>query len=112
MIIDRIKISAYNAEEWLLDRLLRHNSNPHDIRAMLRSFAELAGEICATTSGVTLTLDAPEIPLNRRSASAMRRGPEHDWRHLPRHHFPAFRSPTLSQCTLPRSPLDLSCRDI
>jgi hypothetical protein len=27
-IIDRVKVTAYNAEEWLLDLLLRHYPNP------------------------------------------------------------------------------------
>ena len=31
-IIDRIKITAYNAEEWLLDSLVRYYAEPHDIR--------------------------------------------------------------------------------
>jgi len=31
-IIDRIKITAYNAEEWLLERLIPHYDNPHDVR--------------------------------------------------------------------------------
>src|SRR6266540_1900190 len=35
-IVDRIKISAYNAEEWLLDRLIRHYPNPDDVRDLLR----------------------------------------------------------------------------
>lgn len=39
-IIDRVKLTAYNAEEWVLDRLLLHYPNPHDIRALLRSFVE------------------------------------------------------------------------
>ncbi|TMC76395.1 MAG: hypothetical protein E6J08_14595, partial [Chloroflexi bacterium] len=28
-IVDRVKISAYNAEEWMLDRLIGHYPNPH-----------------------------------------------------------------------------------
>ncbi len=31
-IIDRVKVTAYNAEEWLLDRLVQHYRNPHDVR--------------------------------------------------------------------------------
>ena len=66
-IIDRIKMTAYNAEEWLLELLVRHYSNPHDVRALLRSFAELAGEIRTTPTGVVITLDAPDLPLHRQA---------------------------------------------
>jgi hypothetical protein len=66
-IIDRIKMTAYNAEEWLLELLAQHYTNPHDVRALLRSFAELAGEIRSTPTSVIITLDAPDIPLHRRA---------------------------------------------
>jgi hypothetical protein len=66
-IVDRIKITAYNAEEWLLDLLVRHYPNPHDVRALLRSFAELAGEISTIPTGVVITLDAPDLPLHRQA---------------------------------------------
>jgi len=66
-IIDRIKITAYNAEEWMLDRLVRHYPNPHDARALLRSFADLSGELRTTPGRVVITLDAPDIPLHRRA---------------------------------------------
>ena len=66
-IIDRIKLTAYNAEEWLLDLLVRHYPNPHDGRDLLRSFAQLAGEIRSTGSGVRITLDPPDLPLHRRA---------------------------------------------
>jgi hypothetical protein len=64
-IIDRIKIAAYNAEEWLLELLGRHYPNPHDARALLRSFARLAGHLRASAAGVVVTLDSPDIPLHR-----------------------------------------------
>jgi hypothetical protein len=66
-IIDRVKITAYNAEEWLLDRLLPHYANPNDVRALLRSFAELSGQLRTTSEGVTITLDPPDTPLHRRA---------------------------------------------
>jgi len=66
-IIDRIKITAYNAEEWLLDLLVRHYPNTHDVRALLRSFAHLGGELRTTPTGVIITLDAPDLPLHRRA---------------------------------------------
>jgi hypothetical protein len=66
-IVDRIKLSAYNAEEWLLDRLINHYPNPHDVRDLLRSFAELSGEIDTTDDGVIVTLDPPDTPMHRRA---------------------------------------------
>ena len=66
-IVDRIKISAYNAEEWLLDRLICHYPNPHDVRDLLRSFAELSGRIDTTDNGVIVTLDPPDTPIHRRA---------------------------------------------
>jgi hypothetical protein len=66
-IIDRIKMTAYNAEEWLLELLVRHYPNPHDVRDLLRSFAQLSGELRTTAQGVVITLDAPDLPLHRRA---------------------------------------------
>ncbi len=66
-IVDRIKISAYNAEEWLLDRLIAHYPNPHDVRDLLRSFAELSGQIRTTDHAVVVTLDPPDTPIHRRA---------------------------------------------
>jgi transposase len=76
-IVDRVKISAYNAEEWLLDRLICHYPNPHDVRDLLRSFAELSGTIDTTietdddtnawATGVVVTLDPPDTPIHRRA---------------------------------------------
>jgi hypothetical protein len=64
-IIDRIKITAYNAEEWLLERLIPHYDNPHDVRDLLRSFAQLSGEIKTTGRAVTINLDPPDLPRHR-----------------------------------------------
>jgi transposase len=66
-IIDRVKITAYNAEEWLLDRLVRHYPNRHDVRDLQRSFAALSGEIDTTDQGVIVTLDPPDTPAHRRA---------------------------------------------
>jgi hypothetical protein len=66
-IIDRIKIAAYNAEEWLLDRLVLHYSNGHDVRDLLRAFAELSGTIETTPTGVMVSLDPPDTPLHRQA---------------------------------------------
>jgi transposase len=70
-LLDRIKITAYNAEEWMLDRLQRHYTNPNDIRDLLRSFADLSGEMRATRAGVVVTLDAPDTPIHRRALRAL-----------------------------------------
>jgi hypothetical protein len=66
-IVDRIKLTAYNAEEWLLDYLVRHYPNGNDVRDLLRSFAELSGQIRTTAQGITVTLDPPDTPLHRQA---------------------------------------------
>ena len=70
-IVDRIKICAYNAEEWLLDRLVPHYPNRHDVRDLLRSFAELSGHIDTTDHGVEVTLDPPDTPAHRRALAGL-----------------------------------------
>ena len=70
-IVDQTKIAAYNAEEWLLDRLTRHYRNPHDVRDLLRSFAELSGEMRKTPDGLVVTLDAPDTPAHRRALEGL-----------------------------------------
>ena len=66
-IVDRIKITAYNAEEWTLERLERHYPNPNDVRDLLRTFAELPGDIRRDDRGITVTLDPPDTPIHRRA---------------------------------------------
>ncbi|MHB1447337.1 MAG: putative transposase [Acidimicrobiales bacterium] len=76
-IVDRIKIAAYNAEEWLLDRLVVHYRNPNDVRDLLRAFAELSGTIDTTMehddhggispTGVVVSLDPPDTPAHRQA---------------------------------------------
>lgn len=70
-IVDRIKISAYNAEEWLLDRLMAHYPNAHDARDLLRSFARLSGTVETTPGRVTVKLDPPDTPAHRRALRAL-----------------------------------------
>jgi HEPN domain-containing protein len=70
-IVDRVKITAYNAEEWLLERLTGHYPNPHDVRDLLRAFAELSGEIKTTERGVEVTLDPPDTPAHRRALQGL-----------------------------------------
>lgn len=57
--------------EWLLDRLVRHYSNPHDVRDLLRAFAQLSGEINTTHAGVVVTLDPPDTPIHRRALQGL-----------------------------------------
>jgi hypothetical protein len=70
-IVDRVKITAYNAEEWLLDRLVEHYPNPHDVRDLLRSFAQLSGEIRTIGGVVEVTLDPPDTPIHRRALAGL-----------------------------------------
>jgi hypothetical protein len=70
-IVDRVKITAYNAEEWLLDRLVEHYPNPHDVRDLLRSYAQLSGEIRTTGGVVEVTLDPPDTPIHRRALAGL-----------------------------------------
>lgn len=70
-IVDRVKIAAYNAEEWMLDRLLRHYDNANDVRDLLRSFAESPGEIRRTPQGIEVKLDPPDTPRHRRALRAL-----------------------------------------
>lgn len=70
-IVDRIKITAYNAEEWLLDRLMAHYPNAHDARDLLRSFAQLSGTVETRPEGVMVRLDPPDTPAHRRALRAL-----------------------------------------
>ena len=70
-IIDRIKITAYNAEEWLLDLLRPHCPDYIDARALLRSFTDLHGRMSRIGGRLIVFLDAPEVPLHRLLLSAL-----------------------------------------
>src|SRR5207244_10877270 len=70
-IVDAIKIAAYNAEEWLTERLGNHYTNPHDIRDLLRHFVHLSGQITTTAHGVAIRLDAPDTPAHRRALEGL-----------------------------------------
>ncbi len=70
-IVDRIKICAYNAEEWLLDRLVVHYPNRHDVRDLLRAFTQLPGRIDTTEHGVEVTLEPPDTPAHRRALAGL-----------------------------------------
>jgi hypothetical protein len=70
-IVDRVKICAYNAEQWLLDRLIHHYPNRHDVRDLLRTFARLPGHITTTDHGVIVTLEPPDTPAHRRALEGL-----------------------------------------
>ena len=70
-IVDRIKICAYNAETWLLDRLAVHYPNRHDVRDLLRALTRLPGRIHTTDTGVEITLDPPDTPAHRRALAGL-----------------------------------------
>jgi hypothetical protein len=46
VILDTIKIAAYNAEEWLLEHLDRHYDDPRDIRQLLRILTSCRTQLC------------------------------------------------------------------
>ena len=51
----------------MLDRLVLHYQNPYDVRDLLRSFAQLPGQIDTTGGKVIVTLDPPDTPIHRRA---------------------------------------------
>ncbi len=68
-IIDRIKLAAYNAHEWTVDRLLvhYHYHYPDDVRDLLRSFSQLHGEMRYDGRHIHVLLKAPDTPRHRRA---------------------------------------------
>jgi transposase len=66
-IIDRVKLAAYNAHEWTVDRLLVHYPYPDDVRDLLRSFAQLDGEMRCDGHRLLVLLAAPDTPRHRRA---------------------------------------------
>ncbi len=70
-IIDRIKITAYNAEEMLPELPALHYSNLHDIRDLLPAFCQLSGQLRATRQGVQIPLDPPDNPTHRRALRSL-----------------------------------------
>jgi hypothetical protein len=70
-LIDRVKMTAYNAEESLLELMRRHYHNPLDCRDLLRAFTRLSGEIRTEDARVIVTLDPPDTPLHCRVLRGM-----------------------------------------
>ena len=96
-IVDRIKLSAYNAEEWLLDRLINHYPNPHDVRDLLR----ILRRALRRNRHHRRRHHRHPRPTRHTDPSAStarpRRRPQHHVRHLPRHrhtrHLPGRSAP-------------------
>ncbi|MBT9166395.1 MAG: hypothetical protein DDT25_01080 [Chloroflexi bacterium] len=66
-VVDTIKMGAYNAEEWLLERLDRYYSDPRDTRQVLRILTGLKGRLRLRDGQLVVDLTPPEIPKYRRA---------------------------------------------
>lgn len=70
-LADTTKVAAYNAEEWLLERLDRHYDDPRDIREVLRSLIRLKGRISLQGTILVVDLSPPETPKYRRALEGL-----------------------------------------
>lgn len=71
IIADTIKVAAYNAEEWLLERMDRHYDDPRDIRQLLRIFTGLQGRLWVREGYVVADITPPEVPRYRRALEGL-----------------------------------------
>ena len=72
LIMDVIKIAAYNAQSWLADRLASHYANTNDLHDLLRSFAYLSGTLIRQADGgLRVCLQPPDLPLHRRALAGL-----------------------------------------
>ena len=108
-IVDRIKLSAYNAEEWLLDRLINHYPNPHDVRDLLRSFAELSAK---STPPTTASSSPSTHPTHRSIGEHCAASSKTSTPRAPPTPAPTYPSPTRSPCTTQRPPREPRCPDL
>jgi transposase len=67
VIMDTIKMAAYNAEEWLLQRFNDCYDDPRDIRQVLRTFTELKGRLRRRNGDIIVNLNPPDIPKYRQA---------------------------------------------
>jgi hypothetical protein len=72
LITDVVRMAAYNAQSWLVDRLARHYPNTNDVHDLLRSFAQLSGTLVRQSDGgLSVRLDPPDLPLHRRALAGL-----------------------------------------
>jgi hypothetical protein len=57
-----LRLLAFNAEQWLADRLNAYLADNDEYRATLRHLLHLDGQITYTTTTITVTLDTPTTP--------------------------------------------------
>ena len=72
VITDLVKMTAYNAQSWLADRLAHSYANTNDLHDLLRSFAELSGTLIhQADGGLQVCLEPPDLPLHRRALAGL-----------------------------------------
>jgi transposase len=71
VLADTIKVAAYNAEAWLLERLERHYQDPRDGREVLRSLLHLKGRLRLEGTDLVVHLAPPEVPRYRRALAGL-----------------------------------------
>jgi len=72
LITDVVRMAAYNAQSWLVDRLARHYTNTNDVHDLLRSFAQLSGTLVRQSDGgLRVRLDPPDLPLHRSALAGL-----------------------------------------
>lgn len=69
MLVDSLKLLAYNAEEWLLDILVREYNDPRDFRRVLLLIMKQPGTIQRLDDDrVLIQLDSLHNPRYQRAA--------------------------------------------
>jgi len=68
VIIDTVKLCAYQSEQWLLQLLAKHYDNDNDIRQVLKIITQSKGSLSVKDNTITVSLNAPDIPQYRESA--------------------------------------------
>ena len=71
VIMDTTKMAAYNAEEWLLQRLNDYYDDPRDTRQVLRTFTELKGRLRRRNDDIIVDLNSPDIPKYRQALEGL-----------------------------------------
>ncbi|MDP2950357.1 MAG: hypothetical protein Q8P22_12575 [Chloroflexota bacterium] len=71
VLADTIKVAAYNAEAWLLERLDRHHEDSRDIREVLRILIRLKGRLRFQGTDLVVNLTPPETSRYRRALEGL-----------------------------------------